>query len=161
MPADYLTTARALALPPSPLEPTTSPSSFNGSRPPWSRTGSGGRRSSSIRFTTSEAATLRDQAINYAKGICRRVGEAWGKMNFWQRAGVVGIVLVALTLGIGLMIMTGRLFLWLGPMAEKWESSKLAVVVLWFAIVLISFPPLVGWTTLATICGFIFGLWKG
>lgn len=158
MSTDYLSAARALALPTSPLEPTSP--SLTSSRPAWSRSGSA-RRSSSIPFSTREAATLRDQVINYAKAIWRRVSEAWGKMSFWQRAGVVVILLVALTLGVGLMIMTGRLFLWLGPMAEKWEESKVAVVVLWFAIVLVSFPPLVGWTTLATICGFIFGLWKG
>lgn len=161
MPDDNMPTARAAALSPSPPVSSSSPLSLFGDfRPPWSRVGSGERRSSTLP-STREVVTLRDQLINYTSGLLPRLQETWRKMNVWQRAGAVIAVIALLGLGVGFMILTGHLFKWLRPLAEKWEHSTLAVFVLWLSIFFVSFPPMVGWTTLGTICGFAFGWWKG
>ncbi|GAE00060.1 hypothetical protein NFIA_103340 [Paecilomyces variotii No. 5] len=157
MPADYQSTARALSLP---LSPTESPSSPIGAvRPPWSR--QDGNRRDSIAASIQEAITFRDKVISWAEGTGRRVSETWKQMSIWKRVGAVCAAVLMSALGIAFMVLTGKIFIWVGPLAEKWEKSPLAYFVLWLLIFGVSFPPLVGWSTLGTICGFVFGIWKG
>jgi Uncharacterized conserved protein len=158
MPADYQSTARALSLP---LSPAESPSStIDAIRPPWSRP-DGGRRNSIAISVQEEAVTFRDKVIGWAEATARRVSKTWQKMSFWKRVGAVCATVVAIALGIAFMVLTGQVFIWVGPLAEKWEKSPLAYFILWLLIFGVSFPPLVGWSTLGTICGFVFGIWKG
>ncbi|OJJ49292.1 hypothetical protein ASPZODRAFT_129732 [Penicilliopsis zonata CBS 506.65] len=149
MPADYVSTARALSLPMSP-EPHLD----------WNERRALTRHNS-INLTRREAATMRDQILTQAASVSRRLSKAWKKMNLWQRVGVVAAVILAMGLGIGFMVFTSRVFKWLGPVAERWENSLVAYLVLWLCVFLVSFPPLVGWSTFGTVAGFIFGVWKG
>lgn len=144
MPADYMSTARALSLSSSPSEP-------NDFSPPW--------RQSTL--PAQGAATLRDRVINRAKGISQHMERAWQRMNLWQKAGAVFASVAAITLGLTFMIFTGKVFVWLAPVAGTWEKSKLAYLVLWLCVFFVSFPPLVGWSTFGTVAGYIFGVWKG
>lgn len=157
MPADYTSTARALSISTSP-EPF-SPADDN-ARPPWSRRSATGRRNSA-RGQNKLTATVRDQVIQRGATIWRRIGSAWHKMNWWQRIGAVAAVLASIGLGLAFMFFTGQVFIWLGPVAGKWEESKTAFLVLWLCVFFVSFPPLVGWSTFGTMAGFIFGVWKG
>jgi len=70
-------------------------------------------------------------------------------------------VVLTAGLSVGLMVLTGKIFIWIRPMADKWEHETLPYIVVWVCIVVVSFPPLIGWTTLGTISGLIFGFWKG
>jgi uncharacterized membrane protein YdjX (TVP38/TMEM64 family) len=85
----------------------------------------------------------------------------WRKMTFWQKVGSVLAVLGLNILGFGFLYITGRVFQWLGPVAERWEHSVLVFIVMWLGVFFVSFPPLVGWSTFGTVSGFIFGVWKG
>lgn len=85
----------------------------------------------------------------------------WDRMTFWQKIGFYVASFVAAALGIGLMILTGKLFIWLGPVSGKWERSPLVAFIIWICVFFVSFPPLVGWSTIGTVAGFIFGVWKG
>lgn len=152
-----MSTARALSLSTSPSD-TPSPSS-NNIRPPW-RNPQGSRRNSA-RHSSRNTATLRDQIINRASSMSRRFERAWQKMNVWQKIGAVFASLGAIALGLGFMFFTGKVFIWLAPVAEEWEKSKLAYFILWLCVFFVSFPPLVGWSTFGTVSGYIFGIWKG
>lgn len=154
MPADYQSTARALALSTSPRP--QSPRS-DGQSPLWNRPG---RRDSSW-STASQATTVRDRLIERGKALYRKAHEMWDRMSFWQKTGFYVAAFVAAALGIGLMILAGKLFIWLGPVAGKWERSPLVAFIIWICVFFVSFPPLVGWSTIGTVAGFIFGLWKG
>lgn len=90
-----------------------------------------------------------------------RVLATWRKMTFWQRVGSVLAVIGVNLLGLGFLYFTGRVFQWLGPVAEKWEHSGLVFFLLWLCVFFVSFPPLVGWSTFGTVSGYIFGVWKG
>ncbi|KAL2216003.1 hypothetical protein M432DRAFT_123707 [Thermoascus aurantiacus ATCC 26904] len=157
MPADYHSTARALAVPPSPDEPLSPP--LGGIRPPWSRS-AGSRRSSAV-FSAREVATLRDRIINQTEASWRRISKTFARMTLLQKVGAVSAAIAAIALGLAFMIFTGKIFHWLAPVAESWENSKLAYCILWICIFGVSFPPLVGWSTFGTVSGFIFGIWKG
>ncbi|KAB8079197.1 Golgi apparatus membrane protein tvp38 [Aspergillus leporis] len=155
MPADYTSTALALSLPTSPSEPL-SPAD-NDTYPPWSHLASGRRSSASV----PESSTLWKQITHKMTGTSQQIVTIWRRMNFWQKVGAVAAVLLANALGIGFLVFTGKVFIWLGPVAEQWEKSARAYFVLWLCVFFVSFPPLVGWSTFGTISGYIFGVWKG
>ncbi|OJI86678.1 hypothetical protein ASPTUDRAFT_115989 [Aspergillus tubingensis CBS 134.48] len=157
MPADYSSTARALSVSTSSPEPL-SPSEDE-AYPPWSRRAPGRRNSASI--PGGRPATLRDQIVDRATKTYHQLLESWRKMNFWQRVGAVSAFLLANLLGIGFLVFTGKVFIWLQPVAAQWEHSPLAYGVLWLCVFFVSFPPLVGWSTFGTMAGYIFGIWKG
>lgn len=91
----------------------------------------------------------------------RNLYTRWERMTFWQKVGFYAASFASGALGIGFMVLTGKLFIWLGPVADKWEHSPLVAFVLWLCVFFVSFPPLVGWSTFGTVAGFIFGVWKG
>ncbi|KAJ5976057.1 hypothetical protein N7481_009764 [Penicillium waksmanii] len=158
MPADYESTARALALSDSPPDPLLeSPNSDDEhNQAPWAR------RDSSARWSNNNQATnFRDRTINRAKAAYSMAKERWETMTLWQKIGFYAASFGVGALGIGFMILTGKLFGWLGPVAHKWEHSFLVAFVLWLCVFFVSFPPLLGWSTFGTVAGFIFGLWKG
>lgn len=160
MPADYQSTARALSLPVSEPEEQESPV-FSGLRPPWSHSPNLSRRGSRRQSTMGEAGSFRDRMINQAEAFYRTAKDRWEKMTLIQKTlYFLGSLLVG-AFGVASLVLAGKIFIWLGPVAEQWERSPWAYIVVWFSIILVSFPPLVGWSTLGTISGFLFGFWKG
>ncbi|KAL4896773.1 Golgi apparatus membrane protein tvp38 [Aspergillus ambiguus] len=156
MPADYTSTARALSLSTSPLQ--SSPISEDDSLP-WTRLTSG--RRDSLSRSARGSNSLRRQVVSRMNDASQRIISTWRKMNFWQRVGAVLAAILANVLGIGFLVFTGKVFIWLKPVAEKWEHNPLVYFVLWLCVFFVSFPPLVGWSTFGTVSGYIFGVWKG
>ncbi|OAX80898.1 hypothetical protein ACJ72_04768 [Emergomyces africanus] len=137
---------------------------FESIRPPWSQHRSSLSRSSRRRSSSLFAvppASLRDRTIDNMKRSYQRVSRTFGRMTLLQKIGSVLATIAVITLGLGFMILTGQIFKWLEPVAEDWENSKLAYFVLLMCTFTVSFPPLVGWSTIGTVAGFIFGVWKG
>ncbi|KAL3476414.1 hypothetical protein BJX99DRAFT_228093 [Aspergillus californicus] len=157
MPADYASTARALSLPTS---PSRSPSPMeDGSRPPWGRTATGTRNNTG--FPTRKSSTPPQGIMARLSALNERILTAWRKMTFWQKVGTVIAVILCQVLGFGFLYITGRVFHWLGPVAEQWEHSVLVFFLMWLCVFFVSFPPLVGWSTFGTVAGYVFGVWKG
>ncbi|CAI7571347.1 unnamed protein product [Penicillium glandicola] len=155
MPADYQSTARALSL--SPSSPDHIPSSpGSDAHPPWSRAG---RRNPG--WASGEGTSYREQIIHRGTELYHRMNKIWKEMTLWRKIGTVFAALFVGASGIAFMVFTGKLFIWLGPVAENWETSWLAAFILWLCVFFVSFPPLVGWSTFGTVAGFIFGVWKG
>ncbi|KAJ5949558.1 hypothetical protein N7454_001142 [Penicillium verhagenii] len=152
MPADYESTARALAL--SPSSELHAASGSDDEQPLWSRAG---RRDSA----RPESGNLRDRMMNKGKALYHQATERWNRMTFWQKIGFYVASILAAALGIGFLVLTSKVFIWLGPVAERWEKSPLVAFVLWLCVFFVSFPPLLGWSTFGTVAGFIFGVWKG
>ncbi|CAG8906100.1 unnamed protein product [Penicillium egyptiacum] len=155
MPTDYQSTARALSLSPSSPDPMPS-SPGSDVHPPWSRAG---RRNSGR--SNAQATSYREQIIQRGTELYVRMNKIWEEMTLWKKIGTVFAALFVGASGIAFMVLTGKLFIWLGPVAEKWETSWLAASILWLCVFFVSFPPLVGWSTFGTVAGFIFGVWKG
>ncbi|KAI5297336.1 hypothetical protein KEM56_004889, partial [Ascosphaera pollenicola] len=82
-------------------------------------------------------------------------------MSTWQRvAAIIGLILLA-ACGIAVLVLSGQLMHWIVPKAEQWEKSGTAYAVIGLMTFAVSFPPLIGWATIGTCSGFIFGVWKG
>lgn len=156
MPADFQSTARALSLPISEPDEQESPS-FSALRPPWSHSSRRGSRS----LSSAQAISFRDRTINQARSLYRAWEERWQRMTLVQKILYILASLGLGALGVASVFLAGKIFIWLGPKAAEWEHAPLAYVIIWFSIMVVSFPPLIGWTTLGTISGFLFGFWKG
>lgn len=156
MPADYESTARALALstsPPEPLPPG------DDEQPLWGH--AAGRRDSVARWSTGQTTSFRDRMVDKGKRLYHEAYARWEGMTIWQKVLFYVVSLVSGALGVGFIVLTGKLFIWLGPVAERWEQSPLVAFILWICVFFVSFPPLIGWSTFGTVAGFIFGVWKG
>ncbi|KAJ5505486.1 SNARE associated Golgi protein [Penicillium expansum] len=155
MPADYQSTARALSLSSSSPDPMPS-SPGSDVHPPWSRAG----RQSSGR-SSGQDTSYQEEIIRRGTELYVRMNTIWEEMTLLKKIGTVLAALFVGISGIAFLVLTGKLFIWLGPVAEKWETSWLAAFILWLCVFFVSFPPLVGWSTFGTVAGFIFGVWKG
>ncbi|KAF2831006.1 hypothetical protein CC86DRAFT_314093 [Ophiobolus disseminans] len=149
MPADDYD-ARALALPLDDEQP--------GSTPVWSR-----RSTSSFRRNPSHHAepSLRQKVMTNYDKLSRMVLARYGKLTPVQKVlFVVGNIALAVG-GVLFLVYNEKIFGSLVPVAKKWRDIRGGWVILWFLIFLVSFPPLIGYGTLLTIAGFVYGFPNG
>lgn len=159
MPADYTSTAQALSVSTSPPSPLSPAEDDEDNQMPWSRLTPGRHRSAGL--SLNGPPTLWDQVVERYNKTSRHMLRTWKRMTLWQRVGAVFAALLLNVLAAGFLAFTGKVFIWLGPVAEQWESSPWAFIALWWCVFFVSFPPLVGWSTFGTMAGYIFGIWKG
>lgn len=157
MSADYSSTARALALPVSPLR---SPAINHYRQQPWTRQ----PNQPTIRPLQSpgrETAGFRDSLVDNAERLQRQFIKSFKKLSYLQR--ILGIVaFVALSVfGILFLVYNEKIFAWFEPLAEKWRNLRGGWLILWAMIFTVAFPPLIGYSTCLTISGFVFGFPNG
>ncbi|PQE27214.1 Golgi apparatus membrane tvp38 protein [Rutstroemia sp. NJR-2017a WRK4] len=162
MPADYSSTAKALALPISPV-PSPSPER-HAERPPWSRRiSSGVRRGTTASPYSSHQPTssLRDQLIRKADKLQRKAVATWQRLSLLQKC----LAAVALVLNIVLIVLflvyQHQIFSSLAPFAAKWRDTPGGWMILWAICFIAAFPPLIGYSSTITIAGFVYGVPKG
>ncbi|KAF1840516.1 uncharacterized protein K460DRAFT_296167 [Cucurbitaria berberidis CBS 394.84] len=149
MPAtDY--DARALALPLDDEE--------TGITPIWSR-----RRTSSFRRTSSyhSQPTWQQRVMEKYTNLSRRVRDQYNKLSPVQKVLFVVVGIVMSVLSILFMVYNKKIFGALLPIAKKWRDVTGGWLILWVAIFIVSFPPLIGYASLLTITGFVYGFPKG
>jgi hypothetical protein len=149
MPADDYD-ARALALP---LEDEET-----GDAPIWSR-----RSTSSFRRTTSQHGqpSMRQRIMTNYDKLARRVNDQYNKLTPVQKVLFFAGTIVAGVLGILFLIYNEKIFGKLLPVAKKWRDVKAGWLILWVLIFTVSFPPLIGYSSLLTIAGFVYGFPNG
>ncbi|KAI9679931.1 MAG: Tlg2-vesicle protein [Caeruleum heppii] len=156
MPADYGSTARALALPPSP--PPSPPVSRPFFKPAWTQSDRAEHRSRPnwLRSSISTRTLLSD-----VRGACRQLFGLVAMMTWWQRL-LAGLALLAINvLGLLFLIFNERIFAWLMPVAKRWRDVPAGWLVLWAMTFFCAFPPLVGYSTAVSIAGFVYGFPNG
>ncbi|CAN9106010.1 unnamed protein product [Alternaria alternata] len=151
MPAsDY--DVRALALPLDNEE--------TGQTPIWSR------RSQSSTFRRnpshqSQQSTWRQRAMDKYDTLSRRVLDQYNKLSPLQKIlFFVGNLVLAVG-GILFLVYNERIFGALLPVAKKWRDVTAGWLILWVLIFVVSFPPLIGYSSLLTIAGFVYGFPNG
>jgi uncharacterized membrane protein YdjX (TVP38/TMEM64 family) len=97
---------------------------------------------------------------NYDK-LSRRVLDQYNKLSPIQKIlFIIGNVLLAVG-GILFLVFNERIFGALLPVAKKWRDITAGWLILWALIFVVSFPPLVGYSSLLTIAGFVYGFPNG
>ncbi|KAF2756777.1 hypothetical protein EJ05DRAFT_77334 [Pseudovirgaria hyperparasitica] len=135
--------------------------------PAWARRSSSyARRSGS--YNRSGQSTFGDrprswsaQVLQNAEKIQRRGLKQWNKLTPLQKvlASVAGVI--AVVLGILFLVYNESIFRWMKPYAKKWNDITAGWLILWFLIIIVSFPPMIGYSTLLTISGFVYGFPNG
>lgn len=147
MPAtDY--DARALALP---LEDEET-----GQTPVWSRRSTSFRRNSSL----TEPSWHQRVLSNYDK-LSRRVLDQYNKLSPIQKILFFLASIVLGVLGLLFLIYNEKIFGALLPVAKSWRNITAGWLILWACIFVVSFPPLIGYSTLLTVAGFVYGFPNG
>lgn len=106
-----------------------------------------------------------------AASVARLVGDARRVASHLGRRFVAlpplyrALVCVAgLVLGLVLLltfVYSSRLFSWLAPVVRSWRARPAGWLILFFLVVLTSIPPLVGYSTVSTLAGFVYGFPAG
>ncbi len=129
---------------------------------PWQpprRSLSSGARSS--HYGANRTTAFRDNMINNAEKIQRRVFTTFFKMSLLQKILSILAFLAATVLGILFLIYNERIFGWLAPVAEKWKNTTGGWIILWVVTFFVALPPLIGYSTCATLAGFVYGVGEG
>lgn len=154
MPADDYD-ARALALPID--EPP--PSARRSVSPTWTRRSTSFRRNGSP--YSSYTATLKTRFLKNAERMHKRAMKTYQQLSPMHRI-LVGLgILIALVLGILFLVYNERIFGVFAPFAKKWRDITAGWLILWVLIFVVSFPPLIGYSLLLTISGFVYGFPNG
>ncbi|CAJ0553579.1 Ff.00g120910.m01.CDS01 [Fusarium sp. VM40] len=159
MPADYNSTAQALALSP---DRGSSPSS---NRPPWSTTSSSRRMSNPLinrrRASSGYAAVRKSSFVHRIWGSVNLLGEqvlkVYLRLSPVQRVLALAGVVAAGVLGVLAIIYSHVFFKWLEPKAEAWRALPGGWILAFMLVFVTSFPPIVGYSTASTIAGFVYG----
>jgi uncharacterized membrane protein YdjX (TVP38/TMEM64 family) len=62
-----------------------------------------------------------------------------------------------LVLSILILIYNERILSLLAPVAQKWRSTQAGWLILWTLVFIVSFPPLIGYSTFLSLAGFVYG----
>ena len=155
MPADYDSTARALALDISPpLSPIVGHPPL---RPSWHRStssNSAGRRHSAY---VHGSLSFRDKAIDAANQLYRRAMRIVDKMSLLQRVAAGLVVLVGLVFSILFFVYNEKIFTKLEPIAADWKNLRAGWLISWALVFVTAFPPVIGYSTSVTLAGFVYG----
>ncbi|KAF2400534.1 hypothetical protein EJ06DRAFT_494372 [Trichodelitschia bisporula] len=148
---------RALAMPVD--EPISRSSSTS---PAWNRptfrTSGSHRRSSSF---ASVQQPFAQRVLRKADRLQRRAWKEYNKLSALQRAGAIIAGLATVVVGILFLIYNERIFSWLAPIAAKWRDIPGGWLILWSATFIVSFPPLIGYSSCVTLAGFVYGFPNG
>ncbi|AEO66038.1 uncharacterized protein THITE_2113810 [Thermothielavioides terrestris NRRL 8126] len=74
-----------------------------------------------------------------------------------QRALVVIAGAAALALSVVFLVLSHRIFAWLGPLAAGWRAHPAGWPLVWLATFATAFPPVIGYSTCVTVAGFVYG----
>lgn len=156
MPADYASTARALALPVDEDDDPASPS-LQQPRPAWQRNNSQRSRNSHMDPPSSSSSYLH-RAYYYSDLLQRRAYSTYRKLSPLQRILLVIAGVIFFVVGILFLIFNERIFSWLKPLAVRWRELRGGWLILWIATFLVGFPPMIGYSTCVTLAGFVYGM---
>jgi len=66
-----------------------------------------------------------------------------------------------LVLSILILVYNERILSLLAPVAQKWRSTPAGWLILWALVFVVSFPPLIGYSTFLSLAGFVYGFPNG
>jgi uncharacterized membrane protein YdjX (TVP38/TMEM64 family) len=161
MPADYESTAQALALSPDRTSPSPTPWSRRGDHAGRRLSGARRRRASS---SFASAATLPSGPVAAMRRAWRSANQlglqmvsTFLRLTPLQRLLVVGAGVLGWVVLIVAVMYSHAFFAWLAPHTKSWREHPAGWLVIFLMIFATAFPPIIGYSTANTIAGFVFG----
>lgn len=124
----------------------------------WSR-----RSTSSFRRNAPQHGqpSMRQRIMTNLDKLNRRATDQYNKLTPVQKVLFVVGNLALCVLGILFLVYNEKIFGSLMPYAKKWRDIRAGWLILWALIFVVSFPPLIGYSSLLTIAGFVYGFPNG
>jgi uncharacterized membrane protein YdjX (TVP38/TMEM64 family) len=150
---DYSRAARSLALPidDDSHDQWSSQSRRSNTSPSWRR-----RSQSEPGSRPPPSATHR--WLRSANRTTNKLQRAFLRLSPLQQAGLIGLNVLLVVAFILFAVFNERIFAYLSPAAKRWRDTPGGWLVLWALTFLVSFPPLIGYSTCVTIAGFVYGM---
>lgn len=99
---------------------------------------------------------------NNAAKLQRHGLKLYKRLTPLQRVLLVLAGLTSFVLSILFLVYNEHIFkYWLAPVAKKWRDIPAGWLILWSMTFVVSFPPLIGYSTCVTLAGFVYGFPNG
>jgi uncharacterized membrane protein YdjX (TVP38/TMEM64 family) len=168
MPADYQSTAQALALSPDRTSPSPSPWSRRTDSPRSGRLPGTSRRhrnSSSISFSAGAGPSSSSRSLTglmrqfwrASNQLGNQVVSTFLRLSPMQRALALGACVVGWVILVLAILYSHAFFAWLAPYVKSWRNHPAGWLLVFCMVFVTAFPPLIGYSTANTIAGFVFG----
>ncbi|KAK0731598.1 hypothetical protein B0H67DRAFT_565296 [Lasiosphaeris hirsuta] len=155
-----LAASAASKRPNSPTSPHLPSPSSQASVPPWACRPTPTTRLSTRRSTpyaVSHDPPLLERLTTLSSAISRQALRLLLSLTPLQRLALVVAGLAVLTLTILGLVYSHRIFAALGPVAQKWRLLPGGWVLVWLLAFACAFPPMIGYSTVVTVAGFVYG----
>jgi hypothetical protein len=91
----------------------------------------------------------------------RQAWKQYNRLTPLQRAAAIILGVTSVVIGILFLVYNEKIFGYLEPVAKKWRDIPAGWLILWCLTFLVSFPPLIGYSSCVTIAGFVYGFPNG
>lgn len=150
MSEDYQSGARGLAL------PTNEPRALRHSGSPlWTR------RQHNERNDDYVATSYRERISVKVAKLQRQAYGIYRTLSVLQLILLAMAALASFVLSVLFLVYNERIFGWLAPIAQKWRDLPAGWLILFTATFVVSFPPLIGYSSCVTLAGFVYGFPNG
>ncbi|KAI9166970.1 Golgi apparatus membrane protein tvp38 [Paramyrothecium foliicola] len=155
MPADYESTAQALALSPDRTSP--SPTPWSRGQGPNRRLSSARRGGSSFSGAPSSPRALLRQVWRSWNQLGQQVVSTFLRLSPIQRALAVAACILGWVILILIILYSHSFFAWLAPYTKSWRQHPAGWLIVFAMVFVTAFPPIMGYSTANTIAGFVYG----
>ena len=108
-----------------------------------------------------ESQSLRERVLYNAKKLQSHCMTMYKRLSPMQQILAVLAGIVLLVLGILFLIYDERIIGFFASFAQRWRDLTGGWLILWFLVVGVAFPPMIGYSTSVTAAGFVYGFPKG
>ena len=135
-------------------------SSYNALSPVQTHLSSSRFRSDSPSYQ-NEPQSFWNRVLRNTEGFQNRFYTTYNRLSLLQRilAGIACILI--LVLGILFLVFNERIFGYFASFAKRWRDLRGGWLILWFLVVGVAFPPMIGYSSSVTAAGFVYGFTKG
>lgn len=95
------------------------------------------------------------------KKLNRKATSMYSRLTPLQRIALAIAVVIAFVITVLVLVYNVQILGFLTPYAKKWRDIPAGWLILWFLFIVVSFPPLIGYSTLLTIAGIVYGFPNG
>ncbi|KXT08623.1 hypothetical protein AC579_5973 [Pseudocercospora musae] len=112
----------------------------------------------SLDSSSTRPRTKKDRYLQTLEKYHRRALRIWSKLTSLQKSALLLFGLISFTITLLIIIYNDKFFAYFAPAAKKWRDLPAGWFILWTMTFLVSFPPMIGYSTCVTIAGFVFGM---
>jgi len=99
--------------------------------------------------------------MSTANNAGQNILKVWKALSLWQKLALGTFLIIINVLFILFLVYNEDIMVWLQPRAVAWSNRPAGWLLIWFFAFITAFPPLIGYSTSITLCGFIYGIWPG